>query len=280
MATVDTANPDQLAAWNGSTGDYWTEHEDRFDTAIRAYNARLFAAAAIEPHHRVVDIGCGTGWTTRDAARLAFEGVAVGVDLSARMLERAREHSAVERLANASFLHADAQVHPFPAGVFDVVFSRTGTMFFSDPVAAFANLRRATATTGRLAMLTWQAFADNEWIAAVHEALAVGRPVSAPPPDAPSPFSLADPERVRRILTDAGWSGVTLTEVRAPMLLGPSAGAAFAFMAEFAGWMIDDLDAGGRALAHRRLSETMEAHDTGLGVVFDSAAWIVQARAT
>src|SRR5690606_6861180 len=99
------------------------------------------------------DVGCGTGQTTRDAARAAGEGAAVGVDLSAAMLEHARRRAAEDGLSNASFLHGDAQVHPFEPASFDLAISRTGTMFFADPVAAFANVARALAPGGRLVMV-------------------------------------------------------------------------------------------------------------------------------
>jgi SAM-dependent methyltransferase len=278
MAVNETGNPDQVAAWDGTAGDYWTEHEERFDDAVRAYNARLLAAAAITPHDRVLDVGCGTGWVTREAARLAWAGSALGVDLSGRMLERAAARARVERLDNAEFLQVDAQVHPFPAASFDVVISRTGAMFFSDPVAAFTNLRRAMKPRGRIALLTWQAFTDNKWIVAVNEALAVGRPVVGPPPDAPGPFSLAERDRVQRLLVDAGFVDVELQDVRAPFFLGRDADEAFAFMAGFTAWMLDGLDAAQRQVAHDRLHDVMRAHDTGLGVVFDSRGWIVGAR--
>ncbi len=277
MTIEGSANATQVAAWDGTAGDYWTEHDARFDASVRAYNPRLFAAAGIIPGDRVLDVGCGTGWTTREAARLAWAGTVTGIDLSTRMLERARRRSAVEQLANVDFLRADAQDHPFPAGSFDVAISRTGTMFFADPIAAFANIRRALAPNGRIALMAWRGFADNEWIVAVNEALAVGRPVTPPPPDVPSPFAFADGDRVTHILDAAGFGAVNLVDVAAPVFLGDDADDAFAFMRGFAAWMLDDLDDRRRAEALDNLHATMAAHDTGLGVVFDSRAWIVSA---
>ena len=87
----------------------------------------------------MLDIGCGTGLTTRDAARAAAPGHVVGIDVSERMLERARQLTSAERLANARYERGDAQVHRFDRARFDVAISRFGTMFFADPVAAFAN---------------------------------------------------------------------------------------------------------------------------------------------
>ena len=164
----------------------------------------------------MLDVGCGTGDTTRVAARRAVDGDALGVDLSTGMLARGRERAAEEGLTNVTFEQADAQVEPFADGRFDVVISRFGVMFFSDPVAAFANLARATRPGGRLALVVWQPFAGNEWVEVPRAALALGRDLPPIPEDVPGPFGLADPDRVERILGDAGWSDVVLGDVSVP----------------------------------------------------------------
>jgi SAM-dependent methyltransferase len=277
MGLETTANPQQAAAWDGDEGSFWADHEARFDTGIAAHNPRFFAAAAIRPTDRVLDVGCGCGATTRTAARLAWRGSALGLDLSSRMLERARARSSAEGLDNVEFEQADAQVHAFPEGSFDVVISRMGSMFFGNPVAAFHNLATATKPGGRLALLVWQALDDNEWLVAVRTAMADGRDLPTPPPDGPSPFALADPARVRSILGDAGYDAVDLEDVDEPMYLGDDADDATGFLASFAGWMIADLDDAGKQRALDALRATMVEHDTGLGVMFRSRAWIVTA---
>lgn len=97
---VHSSNAEQLRAWDGDEGAYWAEHADYFDRSVTAYHEQLFATAAITSADRVLDIGCGTGQTTRDAARAAAEGSALGVDLSARMLEVARRRAAEEGVTN------------------------------------------------------------------------------------------------------------------------------------------------------------------------------------
>src|SRR5688500_9952931 len=140
---VHSSNADQLRAWDGDEGAYWAEHAEYFDRSVAAYHERLLAAANITASDRVLDIGCGTGQTTRDAARTAAEGSAVGVDLSAQMLEVARRRAEEEGVTNASFEQVDAQVHAFSRESFDVAISRTGAMFFGDLIAAFANIGHA-----------------------------------------------------------------------------------------------------------------------------------------
>ena len=107
-------------------------------------------AAVVSPGDRVLDVGCGTGATTRIAARLASRGHAVGVDISAPLLRTAQKLTAAEKVPNASYRVADAQVHPFPPCGYDVIVSRGGVLSFADPAATFRNLARALMPGGRL----------------------------------------------------------------------------------------------------------------------------------
>src|SRR5690349_8857542 len=105
---VEIANPEQAAAWDGHEGDQWTEHADRYDRASSRHRARFLEAGLVGERDAVLDVGCGTGRATRDVARIASRGSATGVDLSARMLQHARERSAAEGLTNVSFVQGDA----------------------------------------------------------------------------------------------------------------------------------------------------------------------------
>ena len=274
----DPSNVEQAKAWDGDQGAHWASHAARLDAAIAAHHGPFLDAAGVQPGERVLDIGCGAGQTTRDAARAAGSGFALGVDLSSQMLDYARRRAADEGVTNARFEQADAQVHPFDAGGFDVAISRQGAMFFGDPVAAFANIARALRPGGRLVLLTWQSVGDNEWIREFATALAAGRQLPTPPPDAPGPFALSDPDRVRGILTDAGFADVELVGRHAPMSFGSDVEDAFTFILGIAGWMLEGLDEAGRARALDALRASIAAHTTGDGVVYDSAAWIVSAR--
>lgn len=276
---IDPANAAQLAAWDGDEGAYWAQHADRFDRAVAAYHGDFLAAAGIGEADRVLDVGCGTGQTTRDAARLAAAGSALGVDLSSQMIAHARRRAASEGPVNARFEQADAQIHPFEAGVFEVAISRTGAMFFGDPVAAFTNIRRALRPGGRLALLTWRSLAENEWIREISGALAAGRDLPGPPPGAPGPFSLAEPDRVRRLLGDAGFTDVRIDGATAGMWFGRDADDALRFVAGLLGWMLEGLDGAGRGRALAALRTSLEAHETVDGVVYGSAAWTILARA-
>lgn len=186
-----------------------------YDAEIRRYNEPFRIATGVKAGDRVLDVGCGAGQSTRDAARVGES--ALGVDLSEAMLEEAR--SVEESVGNVSFELADAQRHPFPGNHFDVVISRFGTMFFADPVAAFGNLARALRPEGRLAMLVWQAAEEQEWAITIRDALKAG-------PAGNAAFSLAEPETVQGILDAAGFRSVAHQELREPVYYGPDAGAA------------------------------------------------------
>ena len=275
----EIVNVEQAAAWDGPAGDAWVAREEFQNAALAAHTERLLAAADVQPTDHVLDVGCGTGDTTRAAARLAVDGDALGVDLSSAMLARARERAAAEGLTTVSFEQADAQVHPFADARFDVVISRFGVMFFGDPVAAFANLARATVPGGRLALVVWQPVTGNEWLEVPRAALAVGRELAPIPEDVPGPFGLADPERVRRILGDAGWSGVRLDDARVPYDFGtdPERAAQHASEIGVLRALLEGLDEARTTRAMDALTVAMRDHVTSGGVRLDSRIWVVSA---
>ncbi|MFC5997062.1 class I SAM-dependent methyltransferase [Pseudonocardia hispaniensis] len=277
---IAESNVEQMRAWDGDEGRYWAEHAARFDAAIARHHRHLMEAAAIASTARVLDIGCGAGQTTRDAARRAGSGSALGVDLSSRMIAVARRCAEREGVVNAAFEQADAQVHPFPPRFFDLALSRTGAMFFGDPVAAFTNIARGVRPGGRLVLLAWQPAPRNEWIIALSTALAAGRDLPPPAPDAPGPFSLSEPERVHDLLTGTGFGEPRFTGVTEPMRFGSDVEDAFGFILGLLGWMLQGLDDGGRARALDALRTSLAAHHTEQGVQYDSAAWLIAADRT
>lgn len=277
---TDIANVEMAAAWDGEEGDHWTELADRYDSAAADAWQRFLDAGVIAASDAVLDIGCGTGQSSRDAARVAAAGSVVGIDLSTRMLELARERAASEGLGNVEFVHGDAQVYPFKQQAFDVAISRFGAMFFGDPVAAFANIAGATVPGGRLALLTWQSLDRNEWLMEIRGALAAGRELGVPPVGAPSPFGLADPDFVRSTLGAAGYTDVELAPIEERICFGVDADDAWAFMRTqgIVRGLTHDLDESERASALGKLRQLVEDHDGPGGVTFGTAAWLITAR--
>jgi SAM-dependent methyltransferase len=216
------ANRAQAEHWNSAAGaGHWVTNQARHDRMLEPFMTMMLGEAAISSGDRVLDAGCGCGATTRAAALLAAPAEVAGIDLSAAMLARASADARSARLLNASFIEGDAQVYPFERASFDAVISRFGLMFFDDPVAAFTNLRRATQDGGRIVFVCWQPMTANPWLLVPGAALAEHVPLPAPgSPDAPGMFALADPSRVRRILTGAGWREIDIAPAHTPILVG------------------------------------------------------------
>jgi SAM-dependent methyltransferase len=250
-----------------------------YDAELQLHNERLRAAYDVETTDRVLDIGCGTGQTTREAARMASDGTALGVDVDAMAIGRARALADLEGVANARFGLGDVQTYAFQAGEFDVAISRFGTMFFDDPGAAFRNVARAMRASARLVMMVWQVHDLNEWAVSIDRALGPPRGRSTPDPD-PDPFSLGEPATVRRVLTSAGFTAVAFTDVDVPVFYGRDVDAALDFVSRFSAvnQVLRQSDPWRTASVVAGLRATLAAHASERGVWFDSRAWIVSAR--
>jgi SAM-dependent methyltransferase len=205
-----TMNADQIDFWNGPAGETWVALQERLDRQLDPLGRAALAALAPRGGEHLLDVGCGTGQTTVQLGdAVGQSGRVVGVDVSEPLLAAARGRN---RSAQVSFLHADAQTHAFDHP-FDAIYSRFGVMFFSDPVAAFANLRRALKPGGRLAFVCWRAEAENPVMTVPMAAAARSLPPIAPPPDphAPGPFAFADGARLARILQAAGFRNLDVS---------------------------------------------------------------------
>jgi len=274
----EIVNVEQAANWDGPDGEYWAAHQARFDGSIGPHHRQLMAAAAIAPGERVLDIAAATGSPAatppgRPGRRVGPRCRPVGADAGA-----GRAAGQGRGLGNIRFEQADAQVHTFEPGAFDVVISRFGVMFFADPPAAFANIASAVRSGGRLAMLVWQPLAANEWMTAMRGALAVGRDLPVPPPGVPSPFGLPKGLRHRRAdgsrFTDVAFEDSEQPSGSAPTPTTPTGSWPASSPPHAAG----RLDEATKAQALDNLRATAAAHETADGVVFGSAAWVVTAR--
>ena len=277
---VDPGNREQAEAWNGDEGRGWVARADRYEASAAAYLPHLLAAARLAAGDVVLDVGCGNGGSTCAAARETVSGRALGVDLSAPMVAEARLRAAAAGVTNASFEQADAQVHEFAPDAFDVVVSKFGVMFFSDPRAAFVNLARALRPGGRVAVLAWRGLAENDWMRLPREALAAGRDLPVPPVGMPGPFGFADEARNRVALEAAGFVDVTHVALREPVVFGDDPDDAVDFIASgsLGRGLLADLDGDTRTRALDALRAVVDAHATPDGVRLASSAWLVTAR--
>jgi SAM-dependent methyltransferase len=273
MTVHGIVNTEQAEAWNGYEGRHWAEHADQWNATVSPVNDPLLTAAAIQPRHHVLDIGCGTGQTTRLAATRAHGGQVIGIDLSAPMLAAARAAAARHGITNAHFVQGDAQVHPFTQSGFDVAISRGAIMFFNDPVAAFTNIRQALRPGGRLAFVCPRRMEDNTWFTVPVTAL-LGR-LPMPAPYEPGMFSFAHEDHIHDLLTRSGFHAIGTAPVTVPMIYGNDAADAAAFFLSTgpARHHLRDADPPTLHRALETLTAAIRPHEGPDGTVRFTAAW-------
>lgn len=271
-------NPSEIETWNGALGERWAQFHEALDVRIRVYGHDVLAKAALREGMRVLDIGCGCGELTIEAARaVGVTGKVVGVDVSRPILAEGR--AATKALANIELLEHDAATYT-PDAPFDALISRFGVMFFEDPPAAFANIRAAVKPGGSLTFACWQAMEKNPWAGVPLSAvLRVLPPLPAAPPNAPGPFAFGNPEHVRDILTRAGWNDVLLTSVVHPVKLGDTVDEAVTYASSMgpAARALRDADEPTQQRGLQTLRETLATFAPDFAL--DGAVWIVSARA-
>jgi ubiquinone/menaquinone biosynthesis C-methylase UbiE len=277
-------NADQIAYWNGPAGQRWADRQAAQDILLGPVADILIDRAKPQAGERVIDIGCGSGVTTIAFARkVAPSGHAFGVDISAPMLARARA-SAPKELP-VDFTLADATVYPFDPASFDLLASRFGVMFFGDPVASFANLRKALKPSGRLAFACWREPRENPFFMAPLQAAYKHVPkLPQQGPEDPGPFAFASEERVRRILDAAGFAAVQMEPC--PLLLDAAIGRGLdgAVQAALeigpASRALEGQPAELRAAAANSIREALTAFAKGDAVLLPASIWIVTAKAS
>lgn len=280
-----TANTAQADYWNGGAGQTWVEINRLLDMELQPLGQAAQAALAPQPGERLLDIGCGAGDTSLDLAQaVGPDGAVLGVDISSLLLDLAARR-AKEAGLSIRFEAADAQVSDLSAlGAgerFEAAFSRFGVMFFADPKAAFANIRKALKPGGRIAFVCWRSPDENPLMTAPFKAAAHLVPPQPPPdPLAPGPFAFADPERVRGILDGAGFAAVDIRPLNArvggwtpdeALIVAQRVGPLGAILREN-----PDL----RPTVLAAVAKEMERHtEADRRVRMDAAVWIVTATA-
>jgi SAM-dependent methyltransferase len=280
MSEPIKSNSEQIEFWNGDAGQRWVRQQARLDAMLAGISAEILALAAPRSGEQVLDVGCGCGTTTLQLAEaVGPSGRVVGLDVSGPMLAVARSRAAA--MKHVTFVKGDAAEHRFDGAQFDLLFSRFGVMFFADPDAAFANLRKSLKPSGRVAFVCWREARENDWVRIpVAAARAHVPPLPQPAPEDPGPFSFGSPGRLRRILANGGFDLITLRAFDPPMVLGDTLDDAVAHIQEFGpiSRMLGDAAPPQRENAALAIREALTPCAASSPVQLGGATWLVTAK--
>ncbi|CAN7692235.1 class I SAM-dependent methyltransferase [Bradyrhizobium sp. LjRoot220] len=277
---VAKSNDEQRALWNGHAGRAWVTAQDVLDRMFEPFEELLIGEVAAGSNLRVLDLGCGAGRIARAiAGRLGPDGVCTGIDISDPLIEAARAH-ALREGSRAKFVCADAQDYAFEPESLDTIVSRLGVMFFENPVAAFANLRRAASDGAALRCIVWRSAAENPFMTTAERAARPLLPnLPARQPNAPGQFGFADRDRVDAILRQAGWAGIDISARDLACAFPAQALDRYINLLGPVGLALQDADEPTRARVIERVRAGFEPFVHDNEVRFTAACWMIRAQA-
>jgi len=280
MNVTQQIKEEQRALWNGHAGRAWVTAQDVLDGMFRPFEELLVGTIPAGSNLRVLDVGCGAGRIARAiAGRLGPEGVCIGIDISNPLIAAARAQASRDG-SRAKFICADAQDYPFEPASLDMIVSRLGVMFFEDPVAAFANLRRAASNTATLRCVAWRSATENPFMTTAERAAAPLLPnLPARRPNAPGQFGFADRDRVHSILGRAGWIGVDISALDVACAFPEQALDRYISLLGPVGLALQDVDERTRAEVRERVRAAFGPYIAEGEVRFTAACWAISGRA-
>ena len=285
MSSVANPNQDFIDFWNSTLVDKFNRYRHILREGMRHHSDTAFQKLKLPPGSRVLDVGCGWGDTSLVLARLVGpSGTVVGIDCCDNFLQTAREDAKAQRVSNVEFTLSDVQSHPFEP-IYDLCFSRFGTMFFANPVAALRNMRKSLKPGGQLMIVVWRMIEDNPWFGVPKEVVLQFLP---PPGDnastcGPGPFSMASESVVSAQLKAAGYVDFKFERVDGPVEIGntPEEATQFQLALGPAGEIFRE--AGEEAERHRQnieaaLRDHLARYMNGGKIVMNSSSWVITAR--
>ncbi len=250
----------------------WGKYDPLMRTWAAPVTERMIALAAIREGSRVLDIACGAGEPALTIAeRVGPGGAVLATDFVEEMIGYARSKAQARSLSNVEFRCVDGEVIDAMKGAFDAVTMRWGLMFMPDPVKCMHCANSALKPGGKAVISVWTEAANNPFVTVPLGVLKRHMDVPTPPPGAPGIFALADPDRLRAIFAEAGFSDVTIEQVSLPMA-DFSTGAEYdLFIRELAGpvaSLFAQLPADTQAIVKQEIAREAEVRSSKPGRVY------------
>jgi SAM-dependent methyltransferase len=279
MTMLTQGYDEQSAIWNGAAGYAWVAEQDLLDQMFKPLEEALTDSVWTISPHALLDVGCGTGATTLASARLRRrDSTIVGIDVSEPMIAAARARAKAED-SPAQFICADAETFTFEAGVFDMVISRLGVMFFANPEAAFSNLRRAAADDAELRMLAFRSADQNPFMTTAERAAQPLLPTVPARVEGPGQFAFADPDRVETILCRSGWQSIDTEPLDLECSFHASELTRYFTRLGPLGRVLDETNEATRGAVIEAVHSAFQPYVQDDQVNFKAALWMIAARA-
>jgi SAM-dependent methyltransferase len=281
MTEESPPNQAQEAMWNNVGGRTWADLQEMLDRLLQPFETLLIDAVVAAGGKSVLDVGCGAGSTTLAVARtLGAKSRCTGIDISAPLIAKATARAVAQGATDVTFIRADAQTYGFSAKSFDTVISRMGVMFFDDPEAAFANIRRAARPKAQLAFLAWRSRDENPFMTTAERAAApIVKELAMPGDDGPGQFGFASGERVKGLLEASGWTAIAIRPVDIACSLPVVELPTYVTRMGLYGRVRNTLDETVRATADSAVVAAFDSFVAGDQARFTSACWLVTALA-
>ena len=278
-----TGDTEFVDFWNTILVPKFIKYKHILVDGLTHHSEAIFPKLTVKEGDHVLDIGCGFGDTAIQLAhKVGPKGSVIGLDCCEAFMDYGRDQARTEGLNNISFINGDALVYPFKPE-YDFVFSRFGTMFFSNPVAALRNMRKALKPGGVVTHIVWRDRVDNPWLSMAKDVVLNFLP--APGEDAltcgPGPFSMANQEMVAGMMKSAGYVDVKFERVDVPVLVGKTTEDAMGFQLAIgpagevfreAGQEAEDK----RSQIEAALSDAINAQKAEAdGIVMASSSWVI-----
>ncbi len=279
MEGTHQSDDEQAKLWNGPAGRAWVDAQELLDQILKPFEDLLVTAVDASAGRQVLDVGCGTGSTTRAVARLlGAKGRCLGIDISEPMIAAARARAEQENAA-ATFVCANAQTHAFEPASFDMIISRFGVMFFDDFVQAFANLRRVASDAAALRFIAWRSAAENPFMTTAERAAAPLLPnLPARRPNAPGQFAFADQQRIYSILEQSGWAEIDIQPIDVACTLPEKELNRYLTRLGPVGLILQEVDQRTRMQVVETVRAAFDPYVRGAEVRFTASCWMVGAR--